>query len=983
MRGSGNLSLVESSEADRLEMQSERLQREARTGSVRRPWAWALGLVALGIVTHLGWFGGGVLTAGDWGYSSPDSLRDLLRAPSAWDAAAAFGKPNETLTGVPYQLAMGGLAALGAPYALVERLVFFLPFTVLPLLGMFWLAGHFTRSNVGRATAAAVYGLNTYILVVGTNQLTVAMAYAIAPLAVGAFLDALDQNRPSAVGKAILAGVALAGATAYEPRIGYLIAVALVVLTVAFLVASRAPRRALASLGVAFGTTVALQLYWVLPVATGLLDPAVNELLPSDPFISFANGVHALALNHPFWTGDLPAVFVVQDPALPLLGLPILAAAAFLLADVRRDWRLVALGGLAIVGVFLVKGENAPFGGVYGWGFDNLPGFRLFRDMSKFNLYVALGYAVLIGIVVAEAAAKATAERPGRSRVLSVATLFGVQVLVLAALGFSAWPALAQRLGGTLESRSVPYGHLEFERMLSDDDRFGRVLWLPAPTRFATSTERHPVVPAAELVERLEASQAGVGESELAEIVGRSDFATMARGLGIRYVVFDPLSDPAAWQALDAAGAGDGREAIRDWLTGDRALVRVVSTRDLDVYRLRGRVKYAELTSPLAGARASPAPPGNTISLPVRSARVRDDRLVSVPFTVDRTATFRIGWSDGRPAARDRVTVFAEEGSVVWRAPIAMTERLTLAGPRTYRLVVRSPAIDANVLANGSFEHGMWGPVGDALNYDNSSLADTGIAATPSSKARRGLRALKLEARQHIAGVSSPVLDVPAGRIAVVRFAWRSLAGRPPFYAPYLGRTVPTRRVDLTGGAGWNRQVDVFHVDHRAEEVAISFYAGPGGGKTYTAALFDDVAVAVVPRWLAELRLDPVTSQNRMPLAISDDLRRLTGSIDEPGTYSLRITSSYDTGWHGRFRVRFPDGRTTAPQAQHVRTAEGMNAWMLKIPEAPARVEASLTYQPQRWVTVGTVTAGAVASALAVLGLVLGFAYVRRVLTKR
>jgi hypothetical protein len=981
MSGSGNLRLAVPSEVEQLDVPSERAPRELVTASTRRSRVWVLGLVVLGIVTHLGWFGGGVLTAGDWGYLSGESLRGLMHAPSAWDGAAAFGQPNETLNGVPYQLVMGALATLGAPYALAERLVFFFPFAVLPLLSMFWLAGRFTRSDVGRAAAAAVYGLNTYILVIGTNQLTVAMAYAIAPFAVGAFLDALDRTRPSAVGRAVLAGVALAAATAYEPRVGYLIAGALVVLAVAFLIASRKPRRALASLGVALGTTIALHLYWILPAVTGGLSASVDALLPDDPFVSFANVVHALGLNHPFWTGGSPAAFVVQDPALPLLGLPILAAAAFCFADVRRDWRLLALGALALAGVFLVKGENAPLGGFYGWAFDNLPGFRLFRDMSKFNLYVALGYAVLVGIVVASAAARVTGVRRRRTKVLSPATLLSTLALVLAALafGYSTWPAVAQRLGGTLESRTVPDGHSQLEQLLSDDDRFGRVLWLPAPTRFATSTERHPVVPATELVERLEAGQSGVVENKLAEIVGRSDFVEMARGLGIRYVAFDRLPDPAEWQGF-GPGPGRVREAVRDWLDGDLAFVRVVSSRDLDVYRLRGRVDYAALKPP-ASSSASTVPAGNDIALPVRLARLRDEKLVSAPFTVGRTATFRIRWSRGRPAADEELTVLADEGSVAWRGPAVEARRLKLTGPRTYRLVVRSAAIDANVLKNGSFERGVWGPVGDALNYDDSSLADTRIAATASSEARTGLRALRLQARRHIAGVSSPLLDVPVGRTLVLSFVWRSVAGPRPSYAPYLGRAVPTRRVRLEGGAGWNRHVDVFDVDRRAEGVAISFYAGPGAREALTAALFDDVAVAVVPRWLEEVRLESVTAQDRKPLTVSDDLRRMTFSIGEPGAYTLRATSSYDPGWHGRFRVRLADGWTSVLQAEHVRTADAMNAWIVEVPEAPARVEAALSYRPQHAVTAGARASVVALFGLALLGLVFGFRYVRRART--
>jgi hypothetical protein len=962
--------------------------------AARRPWVWLAGLALLGIVTHLGWFGRGVLTAGDWGYLSAESMRALFDAPQAWDGTRAFGRPNETLSGVPYQLLLGGLGGLGAPYALAERLVFFFPFAVLPLLGMFWLAGKFTGNNVGRAAAAAVYGLNTYILVIGTNQLTVAMAYAVAPFAIAAFLDALDRR--SWLWNAVGAGLALAVATAYDPRIGYLVAGALLVLAVAAAVATRAVLRPLTALGVALGTMVGLHLYWVLPVTIGGLSSSVTGLVPDQPFVSFASLTHALALNHPFWTGGAPAVFVVQEPLLPLLALPLLAGGAFLLPHVRRDWALGALGALALVGIFLVKGENAPLGSAYGWAFDHAPGFGLFRDMSKFNLYVALGYAVLIGVFTGWAAGRIATLSRARSGIRRPSTLLAAPALLLFVLGLgvSAWPALTQRLGGTLESRDVPDGYRRFEQHLRADDHFGRVLWVPAATRFTTQTDRHPALQPSDVVERVESSPSGVVRDELAEVVGQSDFTDAARSLGIRYVAVDAT----AWDAAGALTPDPGRAAVRAWLRGDPGVARVFSTPELDVYRIRGRVSYTELTAPLTYAstgkrdlaspefatvergvlqeslqrvRASAGVAGGVVALPAEAARITEDELVSRPFRIDRSGTFRLRWRGGRPAPSELLSVLSTTRGIVWRGPAAATDRITLAGRETYRLLIRSRSIDANLIPDRSFERSVWGPVGDAHNYDNSTLAETGISVTSSGEARTGRRSLRLDARRHIAGVSSPLLEVPSGRTAVLRFSWRALAGPPPGYAPYLGREVVTRRITLTGSPGWNEQTDVFDIGSRAEGLAISFYAGPGAAaEEATAAVFDDVDVAVIPRWLRELRLEPAIAQYRRPVATSDDLRRLSVSIPKRGTYMLRVSSNFDAGWSARFRFRLPGGWASEPQAEHVRTVDGMNAWILRVPSAPARVEASLSYAPQRWVT-----AGAVGSVVVLLAIIAGFVY--------
>jgi hypothetical protein len=72
---------------------------------------------------------------------------------------------------------------------------------------------------------------------------------------------------------------------------------------------------------------------------------------------------------------------------------------------------LVLIGGLAlwfrrwtlwhtiiVVGVILAMGTHPPFGGVFQWAFDHLPGFSIFRSpWYKFSIWILIGFIVLIG----------------------------------------------------------------------------------------------------------------------------------------------------------------------------------------------------------------------------------------------------------------------------------------------------------------------------------------------------------------------------------------------------------------------------------------------------------------------------------------------------------------------------------------------------------------------------------------------------------
>ena len=51
---------------------------------------------------------------------------------------------------------------------------------------------------------------------------------------------------------------------------------------------------------------------------------------------------------------------------------------------------------LSLLGVFLAKGSNEPFGQIYIWLFEHIPGFVMFRDPTKWYMLIAVSYSVLI-----------------------------------------------------------------------------------------------------------------------------------------------------------------------------------------------------------------------------------------------------------------------------------------------------------------------------------------------------------------------------------------------------------------------------------------------------------------------------------------------------------------------------------------------------------------------------------------------------------
>jgi len=217
------------------------------------------------------------------------------------------------------------------------------------------------------------------------------MAYAMAPLV----LKKYTGHRPQYNG-VIADGLLLAIQVMFDPRIAVLTLLA--VLLYRIVVGKGSIRNFLLSLGVPMLLATALHLYWLIPLIANpsVVGRQLSEVTSAAvTYLSFATFSQTLSLLHPNWPENIFGKVYFMRPEF--LVLPILAFSSLLfLTNPHTNTRMRFFALLSLVGAFLAKGVREPFGGVYLWLFENVPGFQLFRDPTKFYLYGALGYAVLI-----------------------------------------------------------------------------------------------------------------------------------------------------------------------------------------------------------------------------------------------------------------------------------------------------------------------------------------------------------------------------------------------------------------------------------------------------------------------------------------------------------------------------------------------------------------------------------------------------------
>ncbi len=457
-----------------------------------------LGLVALVVAVYRTWLAPGLVTAGDFPYFTLAYLREGLELPALWQPGIGTGGYDILgLPMAPIYILEGLVAHAGIDWTVSERLFWIFPAVAIPCAATYVLS----LSLFGRPIAALVSALavvmNSYVyLLYEGGQFGVAVAYGCLPLIVWTFIRG---QRRGTLRSYILTGFCMAVQAVYDIRSTYITLGVLLVYGLFSLNTSMGGRATwgmlfhlLQSLGlpqllVGLATLAVLHAWWLLPaifVRAPALPSSYTDVSGVNA-LSLMNLSNGLALFHPFWFANNVHVSTI-NPLFFLVPLPL-----FALLLRHYDRTVLFLVAVALLAVFLVKGDNAPAGVVYEWLFLHLPGFSLFRDPSKFYQPLALVYALLLGRAADEG--HRFMRNVGRGLSWSVApTLF---LLVLAVL--PAYPAALHQVRGTFVSDPVPSDYVQLNSLINQQRGFFRVLWVPARSRFGTASMRHPSLDAA------------------------------------------------------------------------------------------------------------------------------------------------------------------------------------------------------------------------------------------------------------------------------------------------------------------------------------------------------------------------------------------------------------------------------------------------------------------------------------------------------
>ncbi len=864
-------------------------------------------LIAFGVVLYCRWFNFGIFTYGDWSYKHIGTLKDALQM-STWIGNNGFGSFDELVWRAPFNFLFGLFAAFDIPINVSEKFIVFIPIAITSLLAPYLLVWQITKNRLASVFGALFYATNTYFLAInpqGHQLLT--LAGNILTLAFALWMRALEGTRYRLyVATALLLWLT----SIVDFRLFYIG----VLLFAGYLLYWRLmtygmkalPIRQLLIFG---GITGLLQVGWlaatVMSGGSSSGDAVLSRSLFGSEYWDLAS---ALTLHHPFWTGTTTSWFIYTGVPLLFWLIPIGVCAALIIE--RKNTQVVFFAVVAVLGILLSKQTSQPFGALYPFLFENLPGFNAFRESTKFYYLVALGYTVVLAALIVSLANMKGRVRFSRPLYITVLVIIGGMALL------NALPYITGSMNKLLTPRTMPADYARIADKLDKDQGYYRTLWVPIAPRWSYFSSTHPRVNATNLVSIAAGHASSTGNydspaEQLSTIIASPLFKQYLQSGAVKYV-FVPLRDTANQDDFFQF-YGDDRQFYIDALDNVSFLSRVdMGLKDVVVYQNKTYQPYISATSnvyslpqntdleslltfvgsqttaplniQLAG-KNTPSPPshvaadvfGGITPGAIHKGTLTSERTLPQGGSLhlgNGTADVSYAIADGilHVAAAKQVPLLVDGQPLNLPGQSESAGEVPLHAQRTYFAHIDDRIIpldifasnrqlgaakknvtilstdNRNLLANGSFESGQWQPdVGDCNPYD----ARPGIAMMiDNATATDGEQSLELDATRHIACTASSSMEVQGGTQYMVRFDYKApYAKRISFAVSFDGKTEVKHVFTNSGTQDWRTAHEVITVPKNATHLTLYLYGLPPANHSFNTevATTHFDAVAVLP----------------------------------------------------------------------------------------------------------------------------------------
>lgn len=470
--------------------------------------------IAIIVLVFKHWFLPGLITGGDfWPYfRSMYPIRSIFQY--AWDWNSGYGMGSFVGSFLWIRLNFGlAIVFLGKllnlDWSLIERIFYLFPFIILSCASSFLFFRKLFKENSFAIFSSAIYVLNTYILMlVGGGQVQgIGMSYSLLPFSLLLFFGQINNTIYKKLRYSIVLGLMISMQMLFDTRVGYLTIIIVGTYWIFQVLINRNVRYTINSLVFSFLMPGLLSLllhsFWILPTIVSHQNPidqlgTAYYISGAVKYFSFAKFEDAITLLHPNWPENIFGKVYFMRPEF--LVLPVLTYSSLFfvkkLKEARERFYILFFSLVGIIGAFLAKGLNEPFGNVYLWLFNNVPGFVMFRDPTKWYIFITISYSVLIPFTIRQIYEwlKSKDKFSIKNSFLNIQNTF-LLFLILYFL-FLIRPALFSQLSGTFQTAEAPNEYIALEKFLSSQSDFSRTLWVPQQQRFGYYSASHPAIPA-------------------------------------------------------------------------------------------------------------------------------------------------------------------------------------------------------------------------------------------------------------------------------------------------------------------------------------------------------------------------------------------------------------------------------------------------------------------------------------------------------
>jgi hypothetical protein len=546
-------------------------------------------IVFIAVISHAAvFFSQSVLTSGDWQFRYQETATEYAPLIPAWRIYPdGLGAVNINAIFYPINVLYGWLLhSFG--FAVMERALFFYPMLLVGGIGMYYLAKRLIKNNLAALIASLLFTYNSYFIVISASHPTIAVADALTPLLFLYFFKYLEGKNFRYGATVLLLTLLMTG---YEFRILFLAIIALTGYVFFSLFVNWINRKGslnwplLKKSSLIFFLFFGLSSYWLVgQFKTGsLTDNAIfDRILWGNQYYDI---LHALAFHYAFWNPWKRYVpFTISLTPIYYLLFPVVFSLALLVRK-KRDPGLLYFCLLGLAGVFLTKQTGYPLKWAYQFLYEHFPGFNAFREASKFYIFTAVSYPIIVGFFV-----KWLLELKSK-QILKKVFKYAFLVFIIGTISYIVLPLALNRVERNFSPRQIPADYTVFKNFIHGQPEYFRTLWVPIYSRWSFFDNSHPWLGAISLIQGKWSDFAADNQqikNQIMSVLRRNYSGYLADLSSIRYVAV-PIQDAANNDDFFISYGGKDDPEIRNWYLSEldkvKWLKRIdIGTKDLAVY---------------------------------------------------------------------------------------------------------------------------------------------------------------------------------------------------------------------------------------------------------------------------------------------------------------------------------------------------------------------------------------------------------------